>query len=393
MKPSYDVVIIGGGVTGGATACFLAAEAEFPGTVLVVERDPTYEFAPSARSTGGFRQQFSTPENIEIGLFGAHFFKNAERYLAVDGETPDIGVREGGYLLLATPEALPIMAENNRTQRACGAEVHFQDPDALRARFPWIDPVGLAGGFLGVRNEGWVDPWSLVQAYRRKARSGGVEYVADEVLELEHRDSRVHSLRLRDGGRIGVGAVVNAAGARDGAGLAAQVGVALPIEPRKRCTFVFECREEIGPAPLTVSPKGVAFRPEGRGFISNTAPPPDRDPACEDTEVEHWQFEEIVWPALAERVPAFEAIKVTNSWCCHYDFNTLDENVIVGRPPDVENFYVAIGFSGHGLQQSPAIGRALSELLTFGEYRTLDLSRFGYERVVRGEPLLETNCW
>ena len=393
MKSSYDVVIIGGGVTGGATACFLAAEPEFPGSVLVVERDPTYEFAPSARSTGGFRQQFSTPENIEIGLFGAHFFKNAQRYLAVDGETPDIGVREGGYLLLATPEALPIMAENNRTQRACGAEVHFQDPDALRARFPWIDPDGLAGGFLGLRNEGWVDPWSLVQAYRRKARAGGVEYVADEVLELEHRGSRVHSLRLRDGGRIGVGAVINAAGARDGAGLAAQVGVELPIEPRKRCTFVFECREEIGPAPLTVSPNGVAFRPEGRGFISNTAPPPDRDPACEDTEVEHWIFEEIVWPALAERVPAFEAIKVTNSWCCHYDFNTLDENVIVGRPPDVENFYVAIGFSGHGLQQSPAIGRGLSELVTFGEYRTLDLTRFGYERVVRGEPLLETNCW
>ena len=393
MQSSYDVAIIGGGVTGGATACFLAMESEFSGSVLVVERDPTYEFAPSARSTGGFRQQFSTPENIEIGLFGAHFFKNAERYLAVDGETPDIGVREYGYLLLATPEALPIMAENNRTQRACGAEVHFQDPDALRARFPWIDPGGLAGGFLGLRNEGWVDPWSLVQAYRRKARAGGVEYVADEVLELERRGSRVHSLRLRDGGRIGVGAVVNAAGARDGAGLAAQVGVELPIEPRKRCTFVFECREEIGPAPLTVSPNGVAFRPEGRGFISNTAPPPDRDPVCEDTEVEHWIFEEIVWPALAERVPAFEAIKVTNSWCCHYDFNTLDENVIVGRPPDVENFYVAIGFSGHGLQQSPAIGRGLSELVTFGEYRTLDLTRFGYERVVRGEPLLETNCW
>ena len=393
MQSSYDVAIIGGGVTGGATACFLAAEPGFSGSVLVVERDPTYEFAPSARSTGGFRQQFSTPENIEIGLFGAHFFKNAKRYLAVGGETPDIGVREGGYLLLATPEALPIMAENNRTQRACGAEVHFQDPDALRARFPWIDPDGLAGGFLGLRNEGWVDPWSLVQAYRRKARAGGVEYVADEVLELERRGSRVHSLRLRDGGRIGVGAVVNAAGARDGAGLAAQVGVELPIESRKRCTFVFECREEIGPAPLTVSPNGVAFRPEGRGFISNTAPPPDRDPACEDTEVEHWIFEEIVWPALAERVPAFEAIKVTNSWCCHYDFNTLDENVIVGRPPDVENFYVAIGFSGHGLQQSPAIGRGLSELVTFGEYRTLDLTRFGYERVVRGEPLRETNCW
>ena len=393
MKPSYDVVIIGGGVTGGATACFLASEPAFSGSVLVVERDPTYEHAPSSRSTGGFRQQFSTRENIEIGLFGAHFFKNVERYLAVDGKAPDIGLREGGYLLLATPEALPIMQENNTTQRACGAEIHFQDPDALRARFPWLEPEGLAGGFLGLRDEGWVDPWSLVQAYKAKARASGVTYVADEVIALERRGSRVSSLRLRKGGRIEAGAVVNAAGARDGAGLADQVGVDLPIESRKRCAFVFECRERIGAAPLTVTPNGVAFRPEGRGFISNTAPPPDRDPVCEDTEVEHWLFEEIVWPALARWVPAFEAIKVTNSWCCHYDFNTLDENVIVGRSPEVENFYFAIGFSGHGLQQSPAIGRALSELIACGEYRTLDLGRFGYERVVRGEALPESNCW
>ena len=393
MKPSYDVVIIGGGVTGGSTACFLTGEPGFSGSVLVVERDPTYEHAPSARSTGGIRQQFSTPENIKLGLFGAHFAKNVGRYLAVDGEAPDIGFREGGYLLLSTPETLPIMTENNVTQRACGAEVHFQDPEALRARFPWLDPTGLAGGFLGVRNEGWVDPWSLVQAYKRKARASGAEYVADEVVTLERRGSRVPSLRLRDGGRIEAGIVINAAGARDGAGLAAQVGVELPIESRKRCTFVFECREEIGPAPLTVTPRGVAFRPEGRGFISNTAPPPDRDPVCEDTDVDHWIFEEIIWPSLAEWVPAFEAIKVTNSWCCHYDVNTLDENVIIGRSPEVDNFYFAIGFSGHGLQQSPAIGRALSELVTYGEYRTLDLGRFGYERVTKGEALLESNCW
>lgn len=393
MKPSYDVVIIGGGVTGGSTACFLTSEPGFSGSVLVVERDPTYEHAPSSRSTGGIRQQFSTRENIEIGLFGAHFAKNAERYLSIDGETPDIGFREGGYLLLATPEVLPLMEKNNVTQRACGADVHFHDPGALRARFPWLDPTGLAGGFFGVSNEGWVDPWSLVQAYKKKARASGAEYVADEVVTLERRGRRVGSLRLREGGCIEAGVVINAAGARDGAGIAAQVGVDLPIEPRKRCTFVFQCREEIGPTPLTVTPIGVAFRPEGRGFISNTAPPPGRDPVCEDTEVDYWLFEEVVWPALAERVPAFEAIKMTNSWCCHYDVNTLDENVIIGRSPEVENFYFAIGFSGHGLQQSPAIGRALSELITYGEYRTLDLTRFGYGRVMRGEALPETNCW
>ena len=393
MKPAYDVVIIGGGATGGSTACFLAAEAGFSGTVLVVERDPTYRHAPSARSTGGFRQQFSTPENIEIGLFGAHFAKHAERYLAVDGEAPDIGFREAGYLVLATPEALPVMEENNTTQRACGADVHFQDRQALRARFPWLDSTGLAGGFLGLSNEGWVDPYSLVQAYKRKARAAGVEYVADEVLDLECRHSLVRSLELREGGRIEAGVVINAAGARDAPGIAARVGVELPVEPRKRSAFVFECREAIGPTPLTVMPNGVAFRPEGRGFISNTSPPPDRDPFCADLETEHWIFDEIIWPTLAERVPAFEAIKVTGSWCCHYDFNTLDENVIIDRAPEFSNFYFAAGFSGHGLQQSPAIGRALSELVTYGGYRTLDLSRFGYERVLRGEALAEMNCW
>ena len=393
MDARYDVVIIGGGVTGCSTALFLALEPGFDGSVLVLERDPTYENAPSAKATGGFRQQFSTPENIRIGLFGVHFLKHLDEYLAIDGEIPDVGFRENGYLLLATESMLPAMLENNAVQRELGADIHFRASDELRAHFPWLDTDGVAGGFLSDSNEGYIDPYSLLQAYRRKARSLGVDFAHDEAVSVQSAGSRVTGITLAGGGAVACGAVVNAAGASGAPEICESVGVELPIESRKRFTFVFECREPIGPTPLTITEAGVAFRSEGKGFISNVSPPPERDPVTKDTEIEYALFEELIWPALARRVPAFEAIKQTGAWCCHYDYNTLDENLIIGRTPAYRNFYLAAGFSGHGLQQSPAVGRALAELITFGEFRAIDLARFGYERVLTGDALREVNCY
>ena len=393
MDARYDVVIIGGGVTGCATALFLAREPGFDGSVLVVERDPTYEHAPSAKATGGFRQQFSTPENIRIGLFGVRFLKHLDEYLSIDGETPDVGFRENGYLLLATESMLPAMRDNNALQRELGADVHFRAPDELRARFPWLGTGGIAGGFLSDSNEGYVDPYSLLQAYRRKARSLGVDFVHDEAISVQGDGGRVTGVTLAGAGAVSCGVAVNAAGAYGAPEICASLGIDLPIESRKRFTFVFECREPIGPTPLTITEIGVAFRSEGKGFISNVSPPPERDPVTKDTGIDYDLFDELIWPALAARVPAFEAIKLTGAWCCHYDYNTLDENLIIGRAPGYENFHLAAGFSGHGLQQSPAVGRALSELITFGGYRTIDLSRFGYERVLAGEALREANCY
>ena len=393
MEDRYDVIVVGGGVSGCSTAYFLASDPAFDGRILVVERDPTYQDAPSARATGGIRQQFSTPENVRIGLFGAHFVKNAGEYLAIDGEAPDLAWREGGYLLLATPETLPVMRENNAVQRTEGADIVLLDPSELGRKFEWLNTDGIAGGCNGLSGEGWVDPYSLLQAFRRKARSLGVEVVHDEALRVAREGSRVRSVTLAKGGEIEAGAVVNAAGASGVKEIAATVGVDLPIESRKRCTFVFECRERVEPVPLTILPEGIGFRPEGRTFLANRAPPPESDPPTRDTDIDHDLFEEHIWPALAARVPAFEAIKVTSAWCCHYDFNTLDENAIVGTTPGLDNFYVLAGFSGHGLQQSPAMGRATSELILHGEYRTLDLRRFGYERILAGEPLVEANCF
>lgn len=392
MTDSHDVIIIGGGLTGCATAYFLAA-GNFDGSVLVVERDPTYANAPSTRSSGGIRQQFSTPENIRIGLFGAEFVKNIAQYLSVNGEAPVVDFKERGYLILASPDNLSRMQDNHALQRQLGADIAYQTNDDLTVRYPWLATQGLAGGFLGLTNEGWLDPYSLLQAFRRKAISLGVTIITDEVIQLRRRKNRVTELVLRSDGSLTSGVVLNAAGARDATGLAAQIGIRLPVEPRKRCAFVFECREEIGNTPQVILPNGVAFRYEGKRYLAVVAPPPERDPPTTDFDIDYELFDEIIWPALAERVPAFEAIKVTNAHSCHYDFNTLDENVILGHVPEVENFLVAAGFSGHGLMQSPAVGRALSELIRFGEYRTLDLARLGYERVLAGTPLLETNCY
>jgi FAD-dependent oxidoreductase domain-containing protein 1 len=392
LAESYDVVIVGGGVTGCATAYFLAAGG-FDGSILVVERDPTYANAPSARAAGGVRQQFSTPENIRIGLFAADFVKNIDRHLSVDGDAPAVGFKERGYLILATADALGPMQENLALQRAIGANIAYRSNGELTARFPWLAIDGLAGGFLGLENEGWLDPYALLQGFRRKAVSLGVTLISDEVVDLRCRNRRVTAVELRSGASLTPGVVLNAAGARDATGMAARVGVDLPVEPRLRCAFVFECREQIGNTPQMILPNGVAFRAEGERYLAVVAPPPERDPATSAFEIDYALFDDIIWPTLAERVPAFAAIKLASAYACHYDFNTLDENVILGHVPMVDNFLVAAGFSGHGLMQSPAVGRALSELIRFGEYRTLDLSRFGYERVLSQSPLLETNCY
>jgi glycine/D-amino acid oxidase-like deaminating enzyme len=393
LAEHYDVVIAGGAGIGSAVAYFLAAEPSFTGSILVVERDPSYEFCSSSRATGGIRQQFSTPENIAMTLFGAAFMKAIGQHLAVDGEAPDIGFRENGYLLLATPAQLPILSANHAVQRAHGAEITFLPPDRLKARFPWLNVDDLAGGFFGERNEGWFDPHALVMAFRRKARALGVHYVADEVMGLVRDGTRITGVTLRAGGRIDAGAVVNAAGARDAAKVARMAGVDLPVEPRKRCAFIVSSAVPIPPNPLILHTNGAGCRPEGKHLLCVISPPEDADPPTEDFDVDYALFEDAIWPELAARSPVFESLKLIRAYCCHYDYNTLDQNALIGLYPGLANFYVATGFSGHGIMQAPATGRAVAELVTFGGYRTLDLARFGVERIFTGAAIRETGVY
>jgi len=397
MPRGYDVIICGGGVNGCSVACFLGGNPSFSGTIAVVERDPTYEHAPSARATGGIRQQFSTPENIRIGLFGAHFIKRIGEYLGIDGEVPDVGFREQGYLILSRPDCAAVLSENVTVQHAEGAAIALLDQSALATRFPWLETNGLSCGAFGEHDEGWLDPYSLLQAYRAKAHHLGVTFLREEVSAFERSGQRLSGIRLASGARITADVVVNAAGASGARALAASAGGEIPIESRKRCTYVFQCPDGPRGAPLTIFPEGLAFRPEGDRFLANLAPPPEADPECYDHDIDYDAFESRIWPLLAERVPAFERLRSTGAWCCHYDLNTFDENAIVGPAPGpdgpLENAYIVCGFSGHGLQQSPAMGRATAELILYGEYRSLDLSRMEYQRIARNEPLRERNCY
>jgi sarcosine oxidase len=387
-----DILIVGGGVIGSSTAYFLTAHPGFRGRVVVVEKDPTYGEAATARSAGGVRQQFSTPENIRMSQFGASFVKNVAEHLSLPGEKAQLPFVEQGYLFLATPSGLPVLEQNHATQIALGADVVMLDPVALRRQFPWLYTDDLAGGAFGRRNEGWTDPYSLLQAFRRKAIAQGAVYLQDEAVGLRREGDRIATVTLAKAGPIAVGAMVNSAGIH-AARVAGWAGFDLPVRPRKRFVYVFDCRDsaEIQKGPLLIDPNGVYFRPEGASFIGGVSPPEDQDPDCTDLEVEYGLFEETVWPTLAQRVPAFEAIKLVRAWAGHYDYNTLDQNLIIGRGPALANFYMANGLSGHGLQQSPAIGRALSEMILEGGFKSIDLTRFGYERVAKNQPLAELN--
>jgi FAD-dependent oxidoreductase domain-containing protein 1 len=390
MSESCDVAIVGGGVVGSAIAYFLLGQTSFHGRVVVIEKDPTYAAAATSRSAGGIRQQFSTPENIAMSIFGAAFVKHVADYLTVDGEVPALGFTESGYLFLASDIGLATLKANHETQRRLGADVLLLTPSELKARFAWLNVDNIAGGSFGPSNEGWIDPHALLQAFRRKARALGATYLRDEVVGLERSHERVTAVRLAEGGRLACGSIVDSAGYHAHE-VAAMAGIELPIRPRKRFVFVFDCKTPIERAPLMIDPTGVYFRPEGANYICGVSPLPDDDPDRLDFEVDYRLFDEAIWPALAERVPAFESIKLMRAWAGHYDYNTLDQNAILGPHPEVRNLYFATGFSGHGLQQSPAVGRATAELIAYGAYRSIDLTRFGYERISLNRPIVELN--
>ena len=390
MEKTYDVVIVGGAVIGSAIAYFLAAEPAFDGSILVVEKDPSYGFSSSTRSWGAIRQQFSTPENIWMSLYGARFFKSVGEHLSLDGEAPDLAFKEAGYLFLIPEAKLELFEANHEVQIAHGAEVALLTPGELAERFPALNLDGVAAGSLGLRNEGWIDPSALMHAFRRKARTLGVEYLHDEVVGIARTGNSVTGVSLADGGEVASGVVVDAAGRHAGK-VATMAGLELPVGPHKVITFVFNCREKLSHAPNTIDTSGLVFRPEGEGYITILPPGPEDEPRTFDFEIDYGRFEERVWPLLARRVPAFEAIKMTGAWAGHYDDNHFDHNAILGPHPEVTGFIFANGFSGHGLQQSPATGRAVMELIVFGGWRSLDLGRFSYDRILRREPLEEAN--
>ncbi len=392
QKSSYDVVIVGGAIIGSSVAWFLSANPDFTGTALVIERDMSFENTSTSHTNSCMRQQFSNPLNIQISRFAADFVRDFKELVGQgDPEVPELFVNHYGYMYLAGDEEFAkTLRENQVVQAEHGAGTKILSPEQIRTQYPFYNVDDIVCGSHNLIDEGYFDSGTMFDWWRRKAREGGIEYLKGEVIDVEVAADKVQSVRLASGQTISCGQLVNAAGPR-AAVVAAWAGLDLPVEPRKRFTFVFDAAEPLDQdLPLTIDPSGVHVRSEGDAYMAGCTP--DIDPAVDyqDFAMDGDIWEEKVWPVLANRIPAFERIKVTAQWAGHYAHNTLDHNVVVGPHTEVTNFIFANGFSGHGLQQSPATGRGVSELITHGSYQTLDLTPLGYQRIVDNDPFIET---
>jgi FAD-dependent oxidoreductase domain-containing protein 1 len=381
--PKVDVVIAGGGAVGSATAYFLTGPTAFTGTVAVVEPDPGYRLAASTRSAASIRRQFSSPINIEMSTFGMEFMRACGRGLA------SVSLKESTYLTLAKPTGAAALRRNVEVQRRCGVEVRLLDSAGLAECYPWINPGDLALGADTPRGEGWFDGHGLLQGLRQAALKHGARYIRDRVDRvLMDGAQTVTGVRLGCGEILQCRWLVNATGTNSRA-LAASAGIDLPVFARKRNVFVFSCAQPPANCPLIVDPSSLWCRPEGNRFICGVAPLDDPDVAADDFEVDYQEFEELVWPALAHRVPVFDAVRLDSAWAGHYDYNVFDQNAFLGPCESVPNLILASGFSGHGLQHAPAVGRALAEFIRFAEYRSIDATPLSYTRYLRNQPLRE----
>lgn len=392
-RSSYDIVIVGGAIMGSSTAWFLSDNDDFNGRVLVVEKDPSYEFCSTSHTNSCMRQQFSTELNVHISQFAADFVKNIRQYMGGDERIPELSIRSFGYMYFAdNPEFADVLKDSQQVQLAAGAATELLSAEEIKARYPFYNVDDIVLGSINTVDEGYWDGAAVFEWWRRQARERGVEYVSNEVVAINRNaaGTRVESVTLKSGEVISCGQLLNASGPR-AAVTAAMAGIELPVEPRKRYSWIFKAEYPLDQdLPLTIDPSGVHFRENGGGTYQ-CGGHSDVDPAVDfdDFAMDQALWENHVWPVIATRVPQFESIKLTNEWGGHYAMNTFDHNAIMGPHTTVENFVFLNGFSGHGLQQSPAMGRGTAEFLTYGEYRSLDMSPFNFERLVNNQPIIE----
>lgn len=382
----HGVVIIGGAIMGSAVAFFLRREG-FEGSIAVVERDPTFARAATTLSAASIRQQFSIEENIRLSQFTLSIFRELHEWF---GPQADVGFQEKGYLVLA--REAETLRRNHAVQQAAGADISFEEPPSLKRRFPWLSTEGIAAGSFGLSGEGWFDAHAWLSLFRKALKPNRIETVTGEVLSIRRMPEGGFALGLADGGSMRASTIVNAAGtaAREVSALA---GLELPVERRKRTVFVFEGQDPVADLPMLIDASGIWVRPEGRMFITGGAESalPDAPADADDFEPDWHLFEDVIWPVLAERIPAFEAIRAGRAWAGHYEYNRFDQNAVIGPHSAMPDYLFCCGFSGHGLQQAAGAGRAVAEWIVHGRYRTIDCTRFHHERIARNRPFQELN--
>jgi glycine/D-amino acid oxidase-like deaminating enzyme len=381
----YDVIIVGGGIMGCATAYYLMQSDERL-RVAVVEMDPTYSQSSTTLSVANVRVQFNLKENIQMSQYALEVLERFHEDMAVGDKVPDIAFGRQGNLFLIVEEARDQAEKGMALQKSLGCQVEWLSPDAIRERYPLYNPEGYAGATFGPQ-DGMMDAYAVLMGYRDKARSLGAEMVHGRVVELLTADGAVAGVRLASGGKKMAGVVVNCAGAW-AAEVAQTAGVALPVNPVARQVFALDpAVKPQGDLPLTITPTGLYFTSETGGLIVCGKSMPG-DPVGFDFGWDRGRFTEVLWPELVDFVPAFDRLKIVRGWAGLYAVNTFDGNAILGEWPQLKGFYLANGFSGHGFQQAHAVGRYLSELIT-GARPALDLSIFSPERILENKPVYE----
>ncbi|USK41983.1 NAD(P)/FAD-dependent oxidoreductase [Cytobacillus oceanisediminis] len=384
MSSHADIIIIGGGVIGSSIAYNLLNDG-FTGRIVVFEKDGLYEFASTPRSAGGFRQLYTTVINMQLSKYSLQIYKDFSKDMSIDGETAEIDFKQRGYLFLATDKMMPRFEKHLKLQNEHGILSQLLEGESLLNIIPELNIDDIAGG-LYCSESGYLDPYSVMLGYVKYAKKLGAEYIYDEVDNLITETGKVKGIKLADGREYHAPVVVNCAGAWASI-LGDKAGLPLPVVPLPRQIFQFDIKESLkNYLPLTMDPTGVYFRHEGEKFISGYAE--EIEPGI-NFKWRRSAFEEHIWPVLANRIKNFEHAKIERGWTGLYDFNTEDHNAILGEYPAMKGYYVAFGFSGHGMQQAPAVGKCLSELIRTGNFETLDLSPLRVERFAEKDLIIE----
>jgi glycine/D-amino acid oxidase-like deaminating enzyme len=381
-----DVIIIGGGVMGSSIAYHLANDG-FKGRIAVFEKDPTYEFSSTALSAGGIRRQFSTEVNVRMSQYSLSIFQKFGELLEVNGERPEIEFKPKGYLFLGSEKNWPLLVKHQRFQRSLGVETQLLDVKETLQIIPDLNTEGLVGSSYSP-GDGYMDPYSVLQAYAKKSRHLGVQYISKEVVAILKEGNRISGVRTKDGEIYIAPYVVNATGPYAGE-VGRMAGVEIPVVPVRRTVYVFQPPRLFEyDLPLVIDTSGLYFRHEaGRHILTGKSR--EEEPPGFNFTWDRDYFNEAIWPDIAFRIPLFNELKLIRGWAGLYEVNQWDSNAILGEHPEVRGFYMAVGFSGHGFQQSPAVGKALSELIRLGHYETVDVSPLGFERILKGEKVLE----
>jgi FAD-dependent oxidoreductase domain-containing protein 1 len=415
-------------------------------SILIVEQDLSLKCCSAIYSAGGVRLQFSLKENVLMSLYCIDFLRQCRNLLATTTTSQsgssgtqaeatatvvDVQFVENGYLILASTDLGAKQLRENYSMYqniGCDDRIALLSPDALKSKFPWMNTHDVVLGSLGLSDEGWFDPWSFLTGLHAKNKELGVKYLSGTVIGgtrcHQSQGQRLSSIRVRTKSNeirdISVKTVVNAAGAKAGQVLDLLAGGdksfpllhPLPVRPRKRCIYFFQCDYNQQPkgvivpsvTPLTIDSSGAYFRSEGTTagtgrFLCGIPPPSSEDLDCFDSadlqNADPILFERDIWPAISNRVPAFNSLKVISSWAGLYEMNIVDHNCILDFHPELLNVLMVNGFSGHGLQHSPAAGRAAAELIdNNNRFSTLDLNIFRFDRLMEGGvPVLEKGIY